>query len=218
MIGAVIFDMDGLLVNTEEVFRDISFSVTRSMGFVISMSFYRKLLGIRSDEERKLWAEYYPDFNLAQYRDAFRQEYGRLVRAGMIHAKAGALRLLDTLQRSGVPYALATSSGLARAEETLRITGLDQYFRTIVTGEQVTRSKPDPEIFLTAAGKLGVPPSECMVLEDSVNGIKAGREAGMVVCMVPDLIPYEDGFSGCCDFVCSSLSEVSDLLVSIMHE
>ena len=212
MIKAVIFDMDGLLVNTEEVFRNISFSLADSMGCKLTMDFYVKLLGIRSDDEKRLWATYYPQFDLDKYRDAFHTEYAHLAANGAIHSKAGVFDLLNTLRKYSMPYAIATSSSLARAKQTLRIAGLHDFFKAIVTGEMVEHSKPSPDIFLAAAHLLGFPREECLVLEDSENGIKAGRAAGMLVCMVPDLIPYKSSFSPFCDYVCSNLVEVSDLI------
>ena len=85
-------------------------------------------------------------------------------------------------------------------------------FQTLVTGDLGLPSKPEPDMFLTAAKRLGVAPENCLVLEDSVNGIKAGRNAGMQVGMVPDVLPYREELAPYCDHVLPDLAAVIPLL------
>ena len=89
---------------------------------------------------------------------------------------------------------------------------MTHYFQAIVSGQHVTRSKPDPEIFLLAAEKLGVDPAHCLVLEDSYNGVRAGAAGGFVTVMVPDLMPPDDEMRRLCTTVCKSLYEVQEKL------
>ena len=109
-----------------------------------------------------------------------------------------------------VPFALASSSSRERTENCLRLTGLLNFFPESIriTGEKAIHSKPAPDLFLQAAACLNVPSANCLVLEDSVNGITAGRAAGCVVCMVPDLIPYTESLRSQCDLVAQDLADV----------
>ena len=103
--------------------------------------------------------------------------------------KPGAGELLEYLSAQGVNIAVASSSGRARILSNLRATGLERFFDAVVSGQQVERGKPEPDIFLLAAKEIGCPPEDCYVFEDSLNGVRAGMAAGCTTVMVPDLVP-----------------------------
>ena len=104
--------------------------------------------------------------------------------------------------------AVASSSRVHVIEGNLNNWGLTHYFKALVSGQQVKRSKPDPEIFLLAAEKLGTDPAHTLVLEDSYNGVRAGAAGGFVTVMVPDLLPADDEMRGLYTMECTSLNEV----------
>ena len=106
--------------------------------------------------------------------------------------KAGARELLQDLSGLGVPLAVATSTRGERARIKLARSGIDGYFRHVVTSSDVTHAKPAPDLYLLAAQRLGVPPAECLALEDSEFGVRAATAAGIRVIQVPDLISATD--------------------------
>jgi HAD superfamily hydrolase (TIGR01509 family) len=124
-----------------------------------------------------------------QFRTLWEARYQEAVHCDRLKTKPGAKTLLAHIAQLGLPTALATSSSRGKACAKLERTNLLHYFSVIVGGDQVTNSKPDPEIYLTAAQKLNVNPRACLALEDSENGVKAAHTANMTVIQVPDLVP-----------------------------
>ncbi|MCI8869991.1 MAG: HAD-IA family hydrolase [Lawsonibacter sp.] len=128
--------------------------------------------------------------------------------------KPGVREILDFLRLQGIPAALATSTGRVRTLRRLELTGLGEYFQTVVTGDQVEHSKPDPEIYLLACRALDTPPGQTLAVEDSRNGILSAHAAGMPVVMVPDMIPPAPELEALLWRRCASLSELRDVLLS----
>lgn len=122
--------------------------------------------------------------------------------------KPGLDELLAWLDANHIPMAVASSSRVHVIEGNLNNWGLTHYFKALVSGQQVKHSKPDPEIFLLAAEKLGTAPAHTLVLEDSYNGVRAGAAGGFVTVMVPDLLPADDEMRGLYTMECTSLNEV----------
>ena len=123
----------------------------------------------------------------------------------------GALKLLKALRERNIPMAVASSSGQSTISVYLHSVGVIAYFDALITGSGLP-SKPAPDVFLKAASALGAEPKRCLVLEDSLNGIKAGRAAGMTVMMVPDVFPYTDDLAPYVDHVAPDLAAVIPLL------
>jgi len=115
-------------------------------------------------------------------------EYRRVIEESPIPLKDGAEELLRYISSIEIPIAVATSTAIDRAQKKLKSSGILDYFDFIIGGDQVTRSKPDPEIYLKAASELSSEPSKCLALEDSANGVKAAVAAGMTVVQIPDLV------------------------------
>ena len=126
--------------------------------------------------------------------------------------KPGLDELLAWLDANHIPMAVASSSRVHVIEGNLNNWGLTHYFKALVSGQQVKHSKPDPEIFLTAAKALGTVPAETLVLEDSYNGVRAGATGGFVTVMVPDLAPADDEMRRLYTAECASLHEVRRML------
>ncbi|EOW1883931.1 HAD family hydrolase [Enterococcus hirae] len=193
---AVIFDMDGLLFDTEIVYYEASQMVADQMGFPYDKELYLKYLGV-SDEE--VWANYHQIFasfgenNVQKFINDAYEETIRRFSLGAVQLKPGVIELLDFLEEHRIPKVVASSNQRHIIELLLEKNQLTNYFETIVSAENVKRAKPDPEIFLLAHEYLGTKKQETLVLEDSKNGILAAASAEIPVIMIPDLlVPSED--------------------------
>ncbi len=193
-VRAVIFDMDGLLLDSETLAMESLVSAGTALGYDIPYSFCRRMIGMPADTCREMvLSTYGRDFPLQQYFQVHEEHLRQLVDGGRLGLKKGVVELLDYLDRHGIPRAIATSSSRSRTDHHLDLVGLTARFDHIVTRDDVSKGKPWPEPYLTAADKLGVPPAECLALEDSYNGVRAAHAAGIRVIMVPDLLdPIEE--------------------------
>ena len=131
--------------------------------------------------------------------------------------KPGIAALLEFCKQAGLAYAVATATSQELARERLALAGLDGMFPDIVGGDQVKHGKPDPDIYVIAAKALGLPPEECVAIEDSPNGIAAGLDAGCNVILVPDLTPPEPGDRERLFGIAENLEEVTELLKPVCH-
>jgi HAD superfamily hydrolase (TIGR01509 family) len=183
----VIFDMDGLLLDTEACFRDICIGVAAEQGRHMPPSLFHQLIGIpNADSLQTLRAHYGADFGAeALYAAAWARFHHEVDATTLL--KDGVHELLDALDELGLPRAVATSSPREAVATHLAPNGLVERFDVIVTREDYERGKPAPDPFLTAAVRLRVDPSRCLALEDSHNGVRAAHAAGMMTIMVPDL-------------------------------
>lgn len=212
MLQGAIFDMDGLLFDSERVWDSLWPVCFQKMGLPLPPdSFYTEGRGMAG----KIYAEhvrkYYPDADVpALIRLLLRLGDQRFAQG--VPMKKGALELLAYLRAQNIPCVVASSSPRSMIENNLRYAGIASYFYALVSGQDVSRSKPDPEIFLLAASKLQVEISRCVVLEDSPNGVRAGHAAGAITIMVPDLIAPDPQIQKLYTFCCLDLSEVKTLL------
>lgn len=208
---AVIFDMDGLLFDTEIVYYEASQMVADQMGFPYDKELYLKYLGV-SDEE--VWANYHQIFasfgknNVQKFINDAYEETIRRFSLGAVQLKPGVIELLDFLEEHRIPKVVASSNQRHIIELLLEKNQLTNYFETIVSAENVKRAKPDPEIFLLAHEYLGTKKQETLVLEDSKNGILAAASAEIPVIMIPDLLAPSEDLQQKTLAVLSSLHEV----------
>jgi HAD superfamily hydrolase (TIGR01509 family) len=211
----VIFDMDGLMFDTEQ----LSFASFRAAALEIADcsvdgELFARMIGANVEEVRRLClGRFGPDFPFdAMLRR--KHELSSAAIAGGVPLKEGLVELLQSLTDMGWKKAVATSSNRTVAADLLRRAGVMRHFDGVQCGDEVRRSKPDPEIFLRAAASLDCIPSTCLVLEDSPRGIRAAHRAGMDAIMVPDLLQPTQEDRSLVRAVLGSLIEVRDLLVA----
>ena len=188
-IEAIIFDMDGLMLDTEPLYRIAWKRASAECGFELTDEIYTSLVGRgRKDAERTLAETFGPEFSPEKFRVlAARYEEEEFAGPPM-PKKPGLDELLAFLEQMNLPLAVATSTERRLTLPRLARAGLLSRFDAVATGDEVSRGKPFPDLFLLAARRLGAEPSSCLVLEDSEAGVFAARAAGMQVFQVPDLV------------------------------
>lgn len=196
MFDAVIFDLDGTLVNSEAVLLKASLQVYRAHGHAVDMDLFHRMIGVDDVGSQKILREALgEDVDL----DAIHLEIRTQVRANFtqegVPLQKGAREILQALQDLGIPMALATSSRHESAHWKLNHSGLAGYFQTVVSRDDVKAPKPAPDAYLLAAQRLGVAPERCLVFEDSDPGAMAGKLAGMVVVQVPDVLAPQGNYA-----------------------
>jgi HAD superfamily hydrolase (TIGR01509 family) len=187
--SAVIFDMDGLLIDTEFYVLQAFTNLCEQLGIHAEMTVLHKCIGAnREATNRILETELKGAGNIQTFRLNWEAEYRRLTAAKASLLKDGALELLHYLKETGSLIGLATSTDTEHALARLEKERIRHFFDEITGGDQVLRSKPAPDIYLMAAQKFNVPPENCLALEDSENGVRAALAAGMQVIQVPDIV------------------------------
>ena len=184
--GAV-FDQDGLMFDTEAIFGRAWAQAGETLGVVIPDGFHTAVCGTNGEDTKRIIRAWIPDADPGALMElTYRISYE--IQGRTLPEKPGLHEILDFFRSRGVKMAVASSSHRLPIERNLERSGVRSYFEAVVTGEDVSRGKPDPEAFLTAADRLGLSPADCYVFEDSLNGIRAGRAAGCCTIMIPDLI------------------------------
>lgn len=212
MVNGVLFDMDGVLLDTERLGLAGWRLAAKQMDVPMDDDFIASLRGRNIPDSR---AHYKKTLGRDDYDAvrAIRIAYSDAIiaREG-VPVKPGVTELLEVLTARGIPAALATGTRRETALGYLRSVGIDGYFSAAVCGDEVAHAKPSPDIFLQAAALLGVPPEQCIVVEDSVNGLAAARAAGCIPVMVPDLTPSSPAIEPLYDFCVPCLVDVIPLL------
>jgi len=180
--------MDGLLLDTERValatFRD----TCEAQNVIFDQAIYNQCIGRNLRASVEILNNKIPNFP----EDTFMKQWNNAYIANAVNKpvaiKQGVEMFLKWLKEKNIPLAIATSSGLTKANKKLTNAGLLDYFQVVMTGDQVEHSKPHPEIYLKAADGLGMDPTQCLALEDSDNGVRAAHAANMLVYQIPDLV------------------------------
>ncbi len=187
-LHAVVFDMDGVLIDSETLYKKHAHETAKELGFVISDELHLSTVGLTGPMgEALVRAELGDEFPFEEFDHIWR---GKVAAAMMDHVplKPGVREILTLLDTLEIPTAVATSSTREAAEHHLTRADILQHFSALVTGDDVENSKPHPEPFLLAAEKLEVDPENCLAFEDSHNGIRSAHGAGMQAIMVPDML------------------------------
>jgi beta-phosphoglucomutase len=177
---AVLWDVDGTLIDSSEYHWLSWRDALAAENFPLTREQFAAIFGRRNDEIlREYFGPGFPAAEVARVGDAKETRYRALVRERGIALLPGVRRWLDRLRGEGWRQAMASSAPRANLEAIITALGIGDYFAVIVSAEDVTRGKPDPQVFLTAAEKLGVAPASCVVVEDAPSGVEAARRAGM---------------------------------------
>lgn len=213
---AIIFDMDGLMLNSEVLFHQAWQIALIDLGYApMDRSTYLQLVGCSSDWAEKLLVQLLgADFPVDEFLRRWLAQWEILAAQG-IPIQPGLVPLLNWLETVGIPKAVGTSSGDHEAHISLKSTGLWSRFESVITVDKAGgMGKPAPDIFLMAAQSLNVAPADCLVLEDSNAGVQAAVAAGIRVIMVPDLQTPTDYAQGHALKIVSSLHDVLQYLQS----
>jgi HAD superfamily hydrolase (TIGR01509 family) len=211
-VRAVVFDMDGLLVDTEQVVFGAMQRAAGALGREMPMATFQRMVGLpRAAGEVILLEHFGPDLDLTAWSLEISRHFEEALAAG-IALKTGATEILDHLDAPRLPRAIATSSSLEAVHHSLGPHGLLDRFDAVITRDGQTYGKPHPEPFLRAAAALGVAPQDCLALEDSHNGVRAAAAAGMMTVMVPDMLDPTDEMRSLCVRIARDLHEVVEML------
>ena len=212
MIDGVIFDMDGLMFDTERVWATLWEPALATLGLCYKEGLDVAARGTAGDSMRAVLRRFYgPDCDTDGIIAALHAQAEKAFEAPP-PKKPGLDEILTWLDAQHIPMVVASSSRMASILHHLNGWGLTHYFKAVISGEQFSASKPDPEIFLRAAEALGTVPGRTLVLEDSYNGVRAGAAGGFVTVMVPDMAPANDEMRRLYTAECKDLHEVQKLL------
>ena len=208
---AVVFDMDGLMLDSERAINDCMAQVASELGHDLPASLWLQMIGGGDGLCRRLLAERIGDAATVELLDRAQLAYDAIADAGIDH-RPGIVELLDWLVARGIPRAVATSTRRPLALRKLAAAGLSPYFDAICTSSDVAAPKPAPDVYLLAASKLGVDPARCLVLEDSPTGVRAALAAGMTPIQVPDMLVPDDAARALGHRIVASLGDAQRLL------
>ena len=185
---AAIFDMDGLIFDTERLFMEQLAIVMKEHGYVLTKKIYCETLGVGGKLLEEIMCSYFgEDYPVSEMGKKVEKRVRMVADTVGLMIKPQIPEVLQYLQEQGALCAVASSTNSDAVKHYLGRAGILQYFQEIVGGEMVEKSKPEPDIFLLACKRLGQKPEECVVLEDSENGVRAAKKAGCSVICVPDL-------------------------------
>lgn len=206
---AVVFDLDGTLIDSEALVADSYFAAAARHGLDFSHDQFLSLVGRSREQSSKLMQDYFgPDFALETFYASVSEHIGERTAP----LKPGVAELLDHLDAARLPFALATSSGPDWVNRHFRAHKLTDRFRSIVTRDDVVHGKPHPEPYLKASTALGYPAADILAIEDSPTGVRSAHAAGLMTVLIPDLIQPDDETRGHALHVARSLEDVQEML------
>lgn len=208
MILGAVFDMDGLMFDTETLVYRAWQKVMDDHNYNYNFEIYKQTVGRRTVDVKKMYEEMYDDnFDYALMREEANVYFRKAINDFGVPFKKGLINILEHLKQKGIKIALATSTSSQTAMWLIEDANLKKYFDKYVCGNMVTNGKPHPEVFLTAAKELQLPPEDCIALEDSLNGIKSAYNAGMKPIMIPDMLEPTEEIKPMLYALCEDLDE-----------
>ena len=212
MIEAVIYDMDGILIDSEPNWRRAEIEVFGAYGVTLTEEDCLKTLGFRIDEVEDYWFDRKPWPNRVpgELSEKIVDKMVEFVLASGTPMK-GVEHSLKYFAKLNLPLAVASSSHLRLINASLKSLGISNYFKVICSAEQEAFGKPHPAVFIKAAKLLGVDPDKCLVIEDSPSGVIAARAAKMRIIAVPEEHNRSRKEIAIADYVLDSLEEVDNV-------
>lgn len=215
MKKAVIFDVDGVIFDSERATLDCWRSVGRLYGFTVPDELYIRCIGVNNDVTREIFLDYYgEDFPYDDMEAEMMNKYAEKFGDGRMILKPGLLVCLESLRDAGFTLGLASSTRVRVIRRELDYAGITDNFDVILGGDDIEKSKPDPQIFLEAAKRLGVKPEETYVIEDSYNGIRAASAGGFIPIMVPDLVEPDEEMREKTAFIATTLMKAAKYILA----
>ncbi len=187
MIEAVVYDMDGLLIDSEPFWREAEKEVFGALGVPLTDAMCEEVMGFRIDEVVHYWHERYP-WQGRSFKEVENDVVERLIALVIERGTPmpGVQHSINFFRSKGIRLALASSSPMRIINAVLQKFEIASYFEVVYSAEFEAYGKPHPGTFITAAQQLGVLPSHCLVFEDSLNGVIAGKAAKMITIAIPE--------------------------------
>ena len=209
---AVIFDMDGLLVDSESLSLKAWFKTADQLGFSFTEEIFHSFLGCRVPDVKKLFAQKVSsEINFEEAWDLKEEIRKEMIVAEGMPLMSGVEEVLSFFENKEIPKIIATSSFRERALFSLESSGLKSEFPDFVAGDEVENGKPAPDIYLKAASKLNVDPTKCIAFEDAEAGVLSAHAAGMDVVLIPGLKPPSEETKALATYVCETLNKFIEL-------
>ena len=209
MVSAVIFDVDGTLLDTEKIYMKAWQVAGKAIGYDVPWEALLRTRAINKAAAKRIFQEYLGEaFPYDELFDSRVEISERLIHEDKDLLKPGVADTLQKLMEMGIPMAVASSTGKEKTAEHLEHAGILHYFAAVVGGDMVQNGKPAPDIFLLAAKKLGISPESCAVIEDSPAGIQAAHAGGMKPILIPDCVPAKPESIAVSSAVLSSMEQL----------
>lgn len=211
---AVVFDMDGVLFDTERLCQDSWMAVAEKNGLPGMAEVFTQCIGRNANDSKRIVLNAYgEDFDYQTFREEASVWYWDYIEKNGLPVMPGAEQLLRWLKEHGWVVGLASSTRRSSVLRNLELSGFSDYFSTVITGDMVEHSKPLPDIYLIACRELGVQPEETYAIEDSPNGIRSAHAAGMKTLMVPDMLKPDDEMRRLSCRIMENLDQVLDFFI-----
>ncbi len=207
----IIFDMDGLMIDSERIINDAVVRAGREMGLADIENVSLRTIGTSNAKTREIYTSVYGDFDFDRLMDLKHKYIDEMIGNNGFPPKEGITEILEYVTAKGYKTAVGSSTREWAVKEFLGKIGVLKYFDIFVCGDMGLRSKPFPDIFLACSEKMGISPCDCYVLEDSPNGIRAAYAAGMKPVMIPDMIPPDEEILSMVYSLKNSLTEAIEL-------
>ncbi len=209
----IIFDMDGTMFDTEIISVNAMQQVALRYGVSVEYEVALEFLGLPREEIRQRFLQRFgQEFDYTNYRLDKIAYQNAVIQDKGVPIKPGLMELLQYAKDNCIPCAVATSTSHERTKDLLSRAEVEGYFPVVICGEDVKNGKPNPDIFLYAAEKLELKPEDCIVIEDSRNGILAASRTGSFAILVPDLIPVDEEMQTAANLICSDLFGVLEYI------